>query len=47
MNCWHRLGQTAQAIQHYSELADLLQAQLGVRPAAETTALYRRLLGQQ
>ena len=47
MACWDRLGQTARAIQHYTELAGLLQAQLAVAPAAETTALYQRLLRQR
>jgi DNA-binding SARP family transcriptional activator len=45
MNCWLRLGETARAVQHYRELVELLQEQVGVRPAAETTALYRRLSG--
>ena len=43
MNCWVRLGETARAVRHYGELAELLQEQVGVPPAAETTALYRRL----
>jgi DNA-binding SARP family transcriptional activator len=34
----------AHAIQHYAELTALLAAQVGVPPAAETTALYQRLL---
>jgi DNA-binding SARP family transcriptional activator len=45
MNCWVHLGETARAVRHYQELADLLQEQVGVPPAAETTALYRRLTG--
>ncbi len=45
MNCWVRLGETARAVRHYRELAELLQEQVGVPPAAETTALYRRLAG--
>jgi len=45
MNCWVRLGETARAVRHYGELAELLQEQVGVPPAAETTALYRRLAG--
>jgi DNA-binding SARP family transcriptional activator len=44
MNCWARLGETARAIRHYEELAGALQDQVGVPPAAETTALYRRLM---
>ena len=37
------LGETARAVRHYEELADLLRDQAGVPPAPETTALYRRL----
>jgi predicted ATPase/DNA-binding SARP family transcriptional activator len=44
MNCWARLGETARAIRHYEELAGALRDQVGVPPAAETTALYRRLM---
>ena len=47
MDCWARLGETARAVRHYEELAALLQDQVGVPPAAETTALYRRLLNQR
>ncbi len=43
MTCWVRLGETARAVRHYEELADLLRRQVGVGPAAETTGLYRRL----
>src|SRR6266700_4112258 len=46
MNCWVRLGETARAVRHYGELVELLQEQVGVPPAAETTALYRRLAGR-
>src|SRR6516164_9500853 len=46
MNCWVRLGETARAVRHYKELVELLQEQAGVAPAAETTALYRRLAGR-
>ena len=46
MTCWARLGQRARALQHYTELAALLTAQLGVSPAAETTALYERLAAE-
>jgi predicted ATPase/DNA-binding SARP family transcriptional activator len=46
MNCWVRLGETARAVRHYEEFAELLQDQVGVPPAAETTALYRRLAGR-
>ena len=44
MNCWVRLGETARAVRHYEELAGVLRDQVGVAPAAETEALYRRLL---
>src|ERR1035441_1285524 len=44
MNCGARLGETARAIRHYEELAEALRDQVGVPPAAETTALYRRLM---
>jgi DNA-binding SARP family transcriptional activator len=47
MDAWASLGETARAIQHYSELAELLAGQVGVPPSAETTALYQRLLGQR
>ena len=45
MTCWVRLGETARAVRHYRDLVVLLQEQVGVPPAAETTALYRRLAG--
>ena len=38
------LNETARAIRHYEELVELLQAQVGVPPAAETTALYQKLV---
>jgi DNA-binding SARP family transcriptional activator len=44
MTCWVHLGETARAVRHYQELVELLQEQAGVAPAAETTALYRRLV---
>jgi len=47
MNCWVRLGETARAVRHYEELAGVLRDQVGVAPAAETEALYRRLLAAQ
>ena len=45
MTCWARMGETARALRHYEELVELLRAQVGVAPAAETTALYRKLAG--
>jgi predicted ATPase/DNA-binding SARP family transcriptional activator len=47
MTCWARLGETARAVRHYEELAGVLREQVGVAPAAETEALYRRLLTAQ
>ena len=47
MSCWVRLGETARAVRHYEELAGVLRDQVGVAPAAETEALYRRLLAAQ
>ena len=47
MNCWARLGETARAVRHYEELVELLREQVGVPPAAETTALFRQLLDQR
>jgi predicted ATPase/DNA-binding SARP family transcriptional activator len=44
MSSWARLGETARAVRHYEELTELLRGQVGVPPAQETTALYRRLL---
>jgi DNA-binding SARP family transcriptional activator len=43
MSSWARLGETARAVRHYEDLVTLLREQVGVPPAAETTALYRRL----
>jgi DNA-binding SARP family transcriptional activator len=44
MSSWARMGETARAVRHYRELAELLREQVGVPPAAETTALYRSLM---
>jgi DNA-binding SARP family transcriptional activator len=46
MRCWVQLGEPARAVKHYQELVSCLRDQLGVAPAAETTALYRKLAGQ-
>ena len=46
MTCWARLGETARAVRHYTELAALLRDTVGVAPAAETTALYEHLSGR-
>jgi predicted ATPase/DNA-binding SARP family transcriptional activator len=43
MSCWARMGETARAVRHYEELAELLRSQVGVPPAAETAALFKRL----
>ena len=47
MSSWARLGETARAVRHYEELVTLLRDQVGVPPAAETTALYQRLTATQ
>lgn len=47
MSSWAQLGETARAVRHYQELTELLREQVGVPPAAETTALFRRLSGQR
>jgi len=47
MNCWARMGETARAVRHYHELVEMLRTQVGVPPAAETTALYRKLAGAE
>ena len=47
MTCWVNLGQSARAVRHYKELANRLRDQLGIPPAAETTALYRKLIASQ
>ena len=47
MMCWVNLGQAARAVTHYQELANRLRDQLGIPPAAETTALYRKLIASQ
>ena len=44
MSSWARPGETARAIRHYEELVELLRDRVGVPPAAETTALYGRLV---
>jgi DNA-binding SARP family transcriptional activator len=46
MQAWASLDETARAIQHYSELTELLAGQVGAPPSAQTTALYQRLLGR-
>ncbi len=47
MSSWARLGETARAVRHYEGLVTLLRDQVGVPPAAETTALYRRLMAAE
>ena len=46
MTCWDKLGETARAVRHYADLTGLLHEQVGVPPAAETTALAERLAGR-
>jgi predicted ATPase/DNA-binding SARP family transcriptional activator len=47
MSSWVALGETARAVRHHEELTALLRDQVGVAPASETEALYRRLLGSR
>jgi len=47
MSSWARMGETARAVRHYRDLVELLREQVGVPPAAETTALYRRLMEER
>ncbi|MEV4140816.1 BTAD domain-containing putative transcriptional regulator [Dactylosporangium sp. NPDC049742] len=43
MNCYAVLGEPGRVRRQYIELVTVLGDELGVRPAAETTALYERL----
>ncbi len=43
MRCYARLGEQAQALRHYEELAELMGDELGSPPAPETSALFERL----
>jgi predicted ATPase/DNA-binding SARP family transcriptional activator len=44
MRCHAAMGNRARALQQYQELVDLLDSQLGTKPAPQTTALYGALL---
>jgi DNA-binding SARP family transcriptional activator len=44
MRLYAGLGQRSQALQQYGRCRQALEDELGARPMAETTALYRRLL---
>jgi predicted ATPase/DNA-binding SARP family transcriptional activator len=46
MTCWAQLGENGRAVRHYTELTAMLKEQVGVPPAAETTALAERLAGR-
>jgi two-component SAPR family response regulator len=46
MRCHAALGNPARAVRQYQHLAALLAAETGSRPAAETTALFTRLVDQ-
>ena len=46
MRCHILAGQPALAIRHYFSYADFLEAELGMLPMEETTALYREIAGQ-
>ncbi len=43
MICLVRMGETAQAVCHYHDLAKHLDTELGVQPSNETVALYERI----
>jgi DNA-binding SARP family transcriptional activator len=43
MRCYARQGEAGQALRQYQTLSELLRAELGAQPAAETTFLYERL----
>jgi len=43
MECWAAVGQPGRALRHYEELRELLHAEVGGAPAAQTAALYARL----
>jgi len=43
MECWAAAGQPGRALRHYGELRELLHAEVGGAPAAQTAALYARL----
>jgi DNA-binding SARP family transcriptional activator len=43
MRCLADLGEPAKAAQVYQALSQRLQDELGVAPAADTTAIYRQL----
>jgi predicted ATPase/DNA-binding SARP family transcriptional activator len=43
MQCHERLGQRPEALRQYDRLAALLREELGVAPAAETSALHARI----
>jgi DNA-binding SARP family transcriptional activator len=45
MQCLADLGEPGQAAAVYRDLASRLRDELGVAPAADTTAIYRRLAG--
>jgi DNA-binding SARP family transcriptional activator len=38
------MGERGRALRHYEELVELLDEQLGTRPAPETSALHEHLL---
>jgi DNA-binding SARP family transcriptional activator len=43
MRCYVALGERGRALKHYEDLVELLEEELGARPAPETTAFYERL----
>ena len=43
MRCYARLGERGQALRHYQTFEQMMRAELGSAPAAESVALYERL----
>jgi DNA-binding SARP family transcriptional activator len=43
MRCYVALGERGRALRHYEDLVELLEEELGARPAPETSALHERL----
>ena len=43
MRCYVALGERGRALKHYEDLVELLEEELGARPAPETRAFYERL----
>jgi predicted ATPase/DNA-binding SARP family transcriptional activator len=46
MRCYARMGERGRALKHYESLIELLDEDLGAKPAPETLELYEVVLGQ-